>query len=72
MVKTQPSNAGNVGSIPAWGAKIPQASWPEKQNLEQKQYIKKNEIKNLKMVHIKSKTLKPKRKIEGQSLINSQ
>ena len=28
LVKTLPSNAGNVGSIPGWGAKAPQASRP--------------------------------------------
>ena len=26
VVKTSPSNAGYVGSIPGWGAKIPHAS----------------------------------------------
>ena len=30
MVKTSPSNAGGVGSIHGWEAKIPQASWPKK------------------------------------------
>ena len=29
MVKTSPSNAGGVGSIPSQGAKIPHASRPE-------------------------------------------
>ena len=28
VVKTLPSNAGGVGSIPGWGAKIPHASQP--------------------------------------------
>ena len=32
MVKTLPSNAGAVGLIPGWGAKIPHASWPKKPN----------------------------------------
>ena len=33
VVKTSPSNAVGVGSIPGWGAKIPHASWPkEKKN----------------------------------------
>ena len=27
MVKNPPSNAGNVGSIPGWGTKIPHATW---------------------------------------------
>ena len=29
VVKTSPSSAGGVGSIPSWGAKIPHASWPK-------------------------------------------
>ena len=37
MVKTLPSTAGGVGSIPVWGAKIPQASWSRNQNIKQKQ-----------------------------------
>ena len=32
VVKTLPSNAGDVGSIPGWRAKIPQTSRPENQN----------------------------------------
>ena len=31
MVKTSPSNARGVGSIPGWGTKIPHASGPKKQ-----------------------------------------
>ena len=30
VVKTSPSNAGGVGSIPHQRAKIPQTSWPKK------------------------------------------
>ena len=30
MVKTSPSNAGGVGSVPGWGAKIPYASVAKK------------------------------------------
>ena len=41
MVKTSPSNAGGVGSIPGWGAKIPHASRPKNQNIKQKQYCSK-------------------------------
>ena len=41
VVKTLPSNAGGVGSIPGRGAKIPHASWPENQNIKQKQYCNK-------------------------------
>ena len=41
MVKTSPSNAGGVGSIPGWGAGIPHASQPKNQNIKQKQYCNK-------------------------------
>ena len=37
VVKTSPSNAGCMGSIPGLGAKIPYDSWSEKQNVKQKQ-----------------------------------
>ena len=39
-VKTSPSCAGSVRSIPVWGAKIPQA-WQPKPNIKQKQYWNK-------------------------------
>ena len=45
--KTLLSKAGDTGSIPAWGAKTPHASWPKNQNIEQKQYCNKFN-KNLK------------------------
>ena len=41
MVKTSTSNAGDVDLIPGQGAKILHASWPEKQNVKQKQYCNK-------------------------------
>ena len=41
MLKTSPSNAGNEGLIPGWGAKIPHASGPKNQNKRQKQYCNK-------------------------------
>ena len=41
MVKTSPSNAGGVGSIPSRGGKIPRASGPKNQNMKQKQYCNK-------------------------------
>ena len=41
VVKTSPSNAGDTGSIPGQGAKIPHASWPKNQNIKQKQYCNK-------------------------------
>jgi len=46
-------NAGAEGSIPGWGAKIPQASQPKHQNIkQQKQHCNKF---NKKMVHMKKK-----------------
>ena len=41
VVKTLPSNADGVGSIPGQGAKIPHASWPRNQNIKQKWYCNK-------------------------------
>ena len=41
VVKTSPSNAGGVGSIPGPGAKIPRALAPKNQNVKQKQYCNK-------------------------------
>ena len=53
MVKTSPSNAGVVGSIPGQGAKIPHAPRPRNQNIKQnKSNSVKNSIKMLKFVHI--------------------
>ena len=41
MVKTSPSNVGDMGLIPGWGAKIPHALQPKNQNIKQKQYCNK-------------------------------
>ena len=38
VVKTSPSNSGDVGSVSAWGAKIPHALCSKNQNIKQKQY----------------------------------
>ena len=46
------SNAGDVGSIPGQGAKIPHASWTKNQNINN---IITDSIKTFKMVHIKKK-----------------
>ena len=48
MVKTSLSNAGSVGSIPAWGAKIEYALWPKNQNKKTEQYFNRfnKDIKN--------------------------
>ena len=57
VVKTQPSNAGGVGSIPGWGAKITHDLGPKTQNMKQKQYCNKfNRLKK------KLSTLKKKKK----------
>ena len=52
VVKTLPSDAGGVGSIPSPGANIPYALWPKNQNVKQKQCRNKYN-KDFKMVHIK-------------------
>ena len=41
MVKTSPSKAGGVGSIPSRGAKIPRASQTKNQNIKRKEYCNK-------------------------------
>jgi len=48
VVKTSSSNAGGVGLIPAWGVKIPHASWPEKQNITNRNNIVTDLMKTLK------------------------
>ena len=40
-LRPMPSNAGDVGSIPGQGTKIPHASRPKIQNIRQKQYRNK-------------------------------
>ena len=45
MVKTSPSNAGHVGSTPAWGTKIPYASQPKNQNINNRSNALTNLIK---------------------------
>jgi len=59
VVKTSPSNAGGVGSIPCWGTKMPCDLWPINQNIRQKQYCNRFN-KDFKMIHIQ-KILKNKR-----------
>ena len=56
VVKTLPFDAGDKGSDPVQGARIPHASKPKHQNINQKQYCN-NFDKDSKMVHIK-KTFK--------------
>ena len=62
VVKTLPSNAGDVGSVSGWGAKTPHAMWPQNQIIKQKQYCNKfNKVKKKKkVIHIKKQILKRK------------
>ena len=46
VVKTSPFSAGGEGLIPSWQAKIPHASWIKNQNIKQKQYCNKLNLKN--------------------------
>ena len=51
-VETLPFNAGSVGSIPGWRAKIPHASRPKKPKHKKRSNTVTNSIKTLKTVHI--------------------
>ena len=56
MVRTLPSSAGGMGSIPGQGVKIPHGSGPKKiQNINNRSNITTNSIKTLEMVHIQKK-----------------
>ena len=44
MIKTSPSNAGDMGLIPDRGAKIPHVLGPKYQNIKEKQYCGKFNI----------------------------
>ena len=74
MVKTSPSKTASAGSIPGQGAKIPHVSWPENQNIKQKQYSNKcNKDKNKKPLKRKKKTknctfVSPIRRAEGRGI----
>ena len=48
VVKNSPSSAGGVGSIPGWGAKIPHASQPKNQSINNRSNIVTNSIKDFK------------------------
>ena len=60
MVKTSPSSAGGVGSIPGQGDRIPHASRPKNRNIKQKQYCNKFN-KDFKNGPLQKKNLKKKR-----------
>ena len=48
VIKTSPSNEGDVGLIPDQGVKILHTLWPKKQNIQQKKYCNKfsKDLKN--------------------------
>ena len=39
VVQTPPSNAGDVGSIPGWGTKIPRATWSKDKKIKWKKMV---------------------------------
>ena len=55
VVKTSPSNVGDVDFIPDQETEIPHGSWPKKKT-KHKSNIVTNLIKTVKVVHIKGKT----------------
>ena len=55
MVKTLPSSAGGVGSVPGQEAKIPHATWPKTKTCNRNNKVT-NSIMTLKMVHIETKS----------------
>ena len=61
VVGTSPSNAGDAGLLPDWGARIPHASWPKTQNIKQKQYCNKFN-KDFKKLSTSKKKLKKTQK----------
>ena len=64
MVKTSPCNAGDAGLTPDLRAKIPHASKPKNQNLNNRSHIVTifvNSTKTFKKAHIKRKILKKKK-----------
>ena len=55
VVKTSPSNAGGVSSIPGQETKIPHASQPKNKNIKNRINIVTSSTKTLEMVHSKKK-----------------
>ena len=71
LVKISLSNSRGAGSFPCGEAKIPHASQPKKQNINNKSNIITNSIKTLEMVPIqKKKILKKEKKTEWEACIN--
>ena len=54
VIKTAPSNAGDVGSISDQGVKIPHASESKHHDINNISHLVTNSIKTLAMVHIKN------------------
>ena len=54
VVKTSPSNVGDVGSTSGQGTKIPHALWPNNQNMKKKQYENKFNSTSKKIYFFKS------------------
>ena len=73
MVRTSPSNAGSVDSIPSGKAKIPQASGPKNSNSKQKQYCNKfsKDFKNGSYPKKKKKSCKKKKSAFSNIYINT-
>ena len=67
VVTTLPSNAAGTGSIPGRGAKIPHASQPKNQNIEQDQCCNtfNKDFKNGPHKKIFKKKKKKKKTVEG-------
>ena len=57
VVKSSPSSASGVSSIPGLGTKIPHTSWSKNLDINHRSNIATNSIKTLKMVHIKKKKI---------------
>ena len=67
MVKTSPSNAVGVGSIPGGEAKIPHFLGPKNQNIKQRQYCNKCN-KGFKIDPHQKLFQRPKETLESQFL----
>ena len=66
-VKTLTSNAGGVGLIPGWAAKIASASRPKNQNIKNRNHIVTNSIKDLKNSPLQNNLKKKKTATNVQS-----
>jgi len=62
VVKTLPSNIGDIGSVPTQGAKIPHALWPKNKNINNRRNTVTNLTKTIKNGPLQ-KNLKEKKKV---------